>query len=238
MSWKRYWNRMRADGGRELYWLLALLVLALSAWIFVEVAGEVMEGGAQAMDRALLLALRSPTDLSDPLGPVWAEELMRDFTALGANGILILTTLLAAGALFLARKPHAAWALIVAVGLGLGASFLLKSAFDRPRPDLVPHGTLVRTRSFPSGHAMGSALTYLTLAALLARQTAELRLKLYFFAGALLLTILVGISRVYLGVHWPTDILAGWTAGVFWAILSWTAVRSLQRRGRVEGEER
>lgn len=235
-SWKRVWRRIRADGWKELSWLSLLVALAFCGWAFVEIADEVFEGGSRVIDREILLALRNPNDLADPLGPGWLEELMRDFTALGGNGILTLATLLAVGALLMARKPHAASALVVAVGLGLGASFLLKSAFERPRPDLVPHGSIVYTHSFPSGHAMVSALTYLTLAALLARQTPELRLKTYLFGSALLLTSLAGVSRVYLGVHWPTDVLAGWAAGAFWALLCWLAVRSLQRRGQVEKE--
>jgi undecaprenyl-diphosphatase len=234
---RRILRWIRAKDLRELSWLLVLAGLALTCWVFAEVAGEVVEGDAQAVDQWLLLALRSPEDLADPLGPGWLEELMRDFTALGGNGILTLATLIAAGALFLARKPHAAWALLVAIALGLVASLLLKELFARPRPELVPHGAIVYTKSFPSGHSMVSALTYLTLAALLARQTSHLPLKVYFFASALLLTTLAGISRVYLGVHWPTDVLAGWAAGASWALLCWLITLYLQTRGRVEQED-
>lgn len=234
MDWRGLVGRMRRDGWRELGWLLALIGLALCAWAFVEIAGEVLEGDSQAVDRQILLSLRSPDDLADPVGPGWVEELMRDFTALGGNGILTLATLLAAGALFLARKPHAAWALMVAVALGLVVSLLLKGAFDRPRPDLVPHGSIVYTHSFPSGHSMLSALTYLTLATILARQTAKVRLKLYYFACALLLTTLTGVSRVYLGVHWPSDVLAGWAAGAAWVLGCWLVAQALRPGGRHE----
>jgi undecaprenyl-diphosphatase len=79
-----------------------------------------------------------------------------------------------------------------------------------------------------------SAVVYLTLGALLARLADQRRVKLYFLAVAALLTLLVGLSRVYLGVHYPTDVLAGWSAGLVWATLCWLAARSLQRRGAVE----
>lgn len=236
MAWKRIRERITSYDRWEVGWLLALAGLALLGWAFVEISGEVLAGDSHAVDRQILLSLRAPDDPSDPIGPGWIEEIMRDFTALGGNGILTLATLFAAGALLLARKPHAAWALIVAVGLGLVANLLLKELFDRPRPALVPHGSIVYTHSFPSGHSMLSALTYLTLAAMLARQTTEFHLKLYFFGCAVILTSLTGVSRVYLGVHWPTDVLGGWAAGAFWALLCWLVVRFLQDRGQVEKE--
>lgn len=227
---------LRSAERSEIKWLVGLVLLALSAWVFLGIADEVLEGDTHAVDRQIILALRSPGDLADPIGPGWVEETMRDFTALGGNGILSLVTLLAAGALFLARRPRAAWFLLVAIGVGLLLSLGLKEVFDRPRPDLVPHGSVVYTRSFPSGHSMLSAATYLTLAALLARQTSRRRLKVYVFACALLLTTLTGVSRVYLGVHWPTDVLAGWTAGGFWALLCWLVAVRFQAKGRVERE--
>ncbi|MBR9904520.1 MAG: phosphatase PAP2 family protein, partial [Gammaproteobacteria bacterium] len=116
-------------------------------------------------------------------------------------------------------------------------STVMKLGFDRPRPDLVPHEAMVYTASFPSGHSMMSAVTYLTLAALLIRVQPALRLKAYLLILAILLTLLVGISRVYLGVHWPTDVLAGWTAGASWAALCWIVMRWMQRHGQLEPEE-
>jgi undecaprenyl-diphosphatase len=111
---------------------------------------------------------------------------------------------------------------------------VLKEFFERPRPDLVPHGAEVFTASFPSGHAMMSAVVYLTLGALLARVETGLRVKAFVLSVSVLLTVLVGISRVYLGVHWPTDVLAGWTVGAAWAVMCWLIARVLQRKGRVE----
>jgi undecaprenyl-diphosphatase len=127
-------------------------------------------------------------------------------------------------------------ALLVAGSIALGTilSTILKLVFDRPRPDLVPHGMDVYTLSFPSSHAMMSALVYLTLGALLARTQKSVRLRIYLLVCAILLTFLIGVSRLYLGVHWPTDVLAGWAVGSCWALLSWLVARWLQRKGPVE----
>lgn len=126
---------------------------------------------------------------------------------------------------------------MIAVAGGLLVSSALKSGFDRPRPDLVPHGAYVYTTSFPSGHAMMSAVTFLTLGSVLARSQRRRRLKVYLILLALMITLGVGVSRVYLGVHWPTDVLAGWTVGASWALLCWLTARWLQRRGAVENED-
>ena len=154
---------------REFGVLATLAVVASAIWGFAELADAVLEGETHAFDERILLALRSTTDRSDPLGPGWFEELMRDVTALGSMGILTFVTLAVAGFLALDRKTHAALFVLVAVGGGMLLSTLLKIGFDRPRPDLVPHGARVYTASFPSGHAMLAAVVYLTLGALLAR---------------------------------------------------------------------
>lgn len=216
--------------------LVLLLLVFGGTWSFIELADEVGERSTQEIDRAVILAMRTPDDLSDPIGPHWVEEIGRDFTALGGNGYLTLLTLAVVGYLYLDKKPHAAWLVVVAVGGGLLLSTGLKELFDRPRPDLVPHGSYTYTASFPSGHSMLSAVTYLTLGALLARLQSRRVIKVYLLGVALVLTLLVGVSRVYLGVHWPTDVLAGWSAGAAWAILCWTVARFLQRRGQVEEE--
>lgn len=232
------WRRSLAAAARrrEMLTLLALLLVSGIVWGFAELADEVLAGGTHAADEAILLALRAPGDPADPLGPGWVEELGRDFTALGGVGILVSMSLAVVGYLLIQRKRHAALLVVVAVAGGLLISTLLKQGFDRPRPDLVPHGSIVYTASFPSGHSMLSATVYLTLGALLARVHAGLAMKAYFLLVAAGLTFLVGVSRVYLGVHWPTDVLAGWAGGAAWAILCWTVALQLQRRGQVEEE--
>lgn len=221
-------------GHHELPMLLCVLVISGGAWLFVELAEAVMEGGTRRLDTALLLALRNPTDPADPLGPLWVEEMGRDFSALGSLGVLVLITLGVLGYLLLARRLRTALFTAVAVLGGMLLSLALKTGFERPRPDLVPHETIVYTTSFPSSHAMMSTVVYLTLAALLSRAQPQWQLKAYLLLMAMLLTVLVGISRVYLGVHWPSDVLAGWTAGAAWAALCWLAMRAMQRHGQVE----
>lgn len=217
--------------------LTILLIIAAAIWGFVELADEVMEGETDAVDRMLLLALRNPDDLADPLGPHWLEELGRDITALGGVGILTLFTLSILGFLLLRRQFHASIYLALSVGGGVLVSSLLKMFFSRPRPDLVAHGSYVYTTSFPSGHSMMSTAVFFTLAALLASLESNIRVRSYLLAMAALFSILVGISRVYLGVHWPTDVLAGWTAGIAWALLCWLIAQQLQKRRLIEGAQ-
>ncbi|MEX2479994.1 MAG: phosphatase PAP2 family protein [Gammaproteobacteria bacterium] len=213
------------------------MIVAAAVWAFIELADEVVEGSTAAIDEAILLALRNPADTTEPLGPAWLEEMMRDFTGLGGTGILTLFTLGASGYLILRRKQKAALAVLIAVGGGILLSTAVKLGFDRPRPDLVPHGSYVQTASFPSGHSMMSAVVYLTLAVMLARVRPQWRIKTYVLACAVLLTVLVGASRVYLGVHWPSDVLAGWSIGAAWALTCWLVTLLLQRRGQIEPEQ-
>jgi undecaprenyl-diphosphatase len=107
----------------------------------------------------------------------------------------------------------------------------LKNWFERPRPDIIVHELYRSTASFPSGHATMSALVYLTLAALVVRVIRDRRLKASVLAVAVLLTGLVGVTRVYLGFHWPSDVLAGWALGAAWALGFWTMAQ-LGRVGR------
>ena len=219
--------------------LLTVVAIGLLGWAFVALAGEVIEGDTVAFDRAILIALREPGNLADPIGPPWLEESARDVTALGGHVVLGFVTLATLAYLLLTRRRGAAGLVVGAIGGGMVLSALLKIGFDRPRPELVPHEVRVYTASFPSGHAMLSAATYLTLGALLARVHPERRLKLFFLSVAIVLTVFVGVSRVYLGVHWPSDVLAGWSGGAAWAAMCWYVALLLQQRGTVErGDER
>lgn len=214
----------------ELWLLSVIFLFAGGIWAFIELAGAVFEGGTRKLDETILLSLRNPADLSDPLGPRWFEEVMRDLTALGSFTILILVSGAVVGFFLMQRRKAMAFFLTAAVSGGFLLNTLLKNLFDRPRPELVPHGTYVMTTSFPSGHSMLSAVVFLTLGGLLAHYTKERRTKVYVLVLSGMATLVVGCSRVYLGVHWPTDVLAGWTAGACWTLLCWLTAMILQRQ--------
>ena len=225
---------LRRVNGVEKFTLLLLALAAVFLFVFAKIADEMREGDMRDFDQFLLLVFRSKTGLLEPLGPAWLAEVMRDITALGGFTVLGLVTFSVAGFLMLTRKRHAAGIVVLSIVSGTLVSSLLKWFFARPRPDLVPHATVVYTQSFPSGHAMLSAVVYLTLGALLARTQAEPKVKVYLLLLAMALTVTVGISRVYLGVHWPTDVLAGWAVGACWALLWWVITIWMQSKGTVE----
>jgi len=214
---------------REMIPIAALLGLSACVLAFVEIADEVGEGEAHAFDQALLLALRAPGDPADPIGARAFELAVVDISALGGFAVLSLLVLLACGYLAVLRKWVDAGMLLTAAIGGTLISEGLKEFFARPRPDLVAHVVETTSMSFPSGHAMLSAVTYLTLGALLARAQEKRRLRGYILGAAILLTLLIGASRVYLGVHWPTDVLAGWSLGAAWALICWGAASWLTR---------
>jgi len=215
--------------------LASLLGVVFCVWAFVLVANLVTAGRVQPFDERLMLSLRVDRQPSEPLGPDWLPGVMRDLTALGSAPVLLIFVLAVAGALATRRQYHALGLLLAASAGGILLNNLLKGLFARPRPDLALRLTDVSSLSFPSGHAMQSAIIYLTLAAFLARLVQPRALKLYFVGFAFLLTFVVGVSRVYLGVHYPSDVLAGWMAGLAWALVCWTTASRLQQRGSVEG---
>jgi undecaprenyl-diphosphatase len=208
--------------------LVPLGLLTAAIWGFVALADEVIEGETHDVDTAIIQALRVPGDLADPLGPPWFEDAVRDVTSLGSAPVLVLAVVAVTGFLALSRAWKLALFTLAASLGGLGLSSALKYLIDRPRPELVPRDVLTFTSSFPSGHSMMSAVVYLTLAALVVRLMEQKRLKGYALAVALVLTLIVGLSRIYLGVHWPTDVLAGWTAGAAWALLCWAVAQALR----------
>jgi undecaprenyl-diphosphatase len=216
---------------KERALLLSLLVVAAALFAFLRLASEVGEGDTMAFDRAIMLALRSPADPAIPIGPHWLAEAMRDVTAFGSVTGLLLVAAAVLGYLLISGRPRTALFVLVATAAGSTIGKLLKLAYGRPRPALVPHLVDVTSASFPSGHALDSAVVYLTLAALIARTVRERAVRLYLLSAAMLLALMVGVSRVYLGVHWPSDVVAGWTFGAGWALLCSVAYRRLNPIG-------
>lgn len=219
---------------KEPWMLLILAGAAGGVWAFVELADGIEDNETHALDRKILLAMRNPTNIADPLGPVWLEEAVRDVSALGGVAVLSLITVAVICYLCLQRKGHMALFVFISVVGGIVLSTVLKGIFDRPRPDVVTHLYQAFHSSFPSGHSMMGAVTYLTLGSLLAKSQASRLLKVYFVSVAVILTLIVGVTRVYIGVHWPTDVLGGWAAGAVWALLCWVLAHWLQLLGKIE----
>jgi undecaprenyl-diphosphatase len=214
--------------------LLAILAITSGLILaFLQIADEMIEGEMEAFDRTILMAFRDPADLERLIGPRWVHEMVRDITALGSFSLLGLIVLAVCSYLYLARMRSAAAFVLISVLGGTALSTVLKMGYNRPRPELTTMSEQF-TASFPSGHAMLSAVTFLTLGALLARLAPTNRLRVFSIGGALFLTLLVGLSRLYLGVHYPSDILAGWCLGSAWALACSSVALVLQRRGTVE----
>lgn len=205
--------------------LIGLILAAGALWAFLSIAEEMSEGETRALDERMMLVLRSPGDLSDPIGSSSIEEAVRDITALGGTTLLSVLTLVAVLAFAFHRRYRHAAVMAGAVLLASVSSNATKAFFARPRPDLVPYGVEVYSHSFPSGHSTLSAAFYLTLAMLVASLETRRRTKALAYGLAGFTLVAVGFSRVYLGVHWPTDVLAGWCLGAVWALAAWLALR-------------
>jgi undecaprenyl-diphosphatase len=214
--------------------LAVFLLIAAAAFAFLKLASEVAEGDTLGFDRWLMLGLRNAVDPSVPAGPAWLQTLMLDVTALGGWSVLTIVTIFAGGYLIATRKAWTALFLVAASAGGALFGIMLKLVFARDRPDLVAHLVVVHDASFPSGHAMNSAIIYLTLGALLAGAEKLRAVKIYLLVAAIALTLLIGFSRVYLGVHWPSDVLAGWSIGAAWALACSLLARLLRRNRTLE----
>lgn len=229
--WRRFWQWgsrvLRGDGLRLLGLLLALVGCCLG---FLLLADEILEQETQGFDEAVVLALRRAESPETPIGPLWLRSAARDVTALGGGTVLTLVTLGVCGFLALVHRFRS---MLLVLGSTVGGALLntvLKELFARPRPTVVPHLAEAYAPSFPSGHAMLSAIVYLTLGAMLAQLIERRRLKVYVLGVALLLSFLVGLTRVFLGVHYLTDVVGGWMAGLAWALLTALLARAVKRR--------
>ncbi len=219
---ERFYRRMRAYGPLGI---AAFALASGGAFVFLRLTSEVVEGETRAFDEAILRALRQPGNLSAPIGPGWLTHVVTDITSLGGTTVLTLVTIVTVGYLVLASRRATGMFVLLSVLGGWLLSTLLKIGIARPRPDIVPHLVDVHDLSFPSGHAMLSAVTYLTLGLLLSQIQSRRATRLYVITVALTLTLLVGLSRIYLGVHYPTDVFGGWCAGATWATICWMIAR-------------
>ncbi len=213
---------------RELaaQWLRPILFLGLmcaALWGFIGIASEMLEGETKGVDQAILLLFRETGRPAEPIGPKSLEKAARDLTALGGFTVVGLLTASVTGLLVLLRQKITALFSFLSVVSGVGLVQFLKIGFDRPRPELVSHFVDTSTKSFPSGHSTMGFITYLSLGLLACRILPSKGAKTYVMSLAIFTATLVGLSRVYLGVHWPSDVFAGGLLGVFWALL-WYAI--------------
>lgn len=213
----------------EIAAVSALFVVAAGVMTFVELADDMTEADGRAFDEGVLAALR-PDGGADPWGPPWLEEAALDLTALGGVAVLTLFALAVVGFLVLQRKRLSALLLALGLGGGVALSEGLKALFGRDRPPEALQAVETVNASFPSGHSLLSAVFYLSIGVMLTRAFPQKRLKAYVVAVAVLLTLIVGLTRVYLAAHWATDVLAGWSVGAAWAMALWLVAYAVQRR--------
>ncbi|KKB78192.1 hypothetical protein VW35_11020 [Devosia soli] len=209
---------------------IGLGFVALLVGAFGLVAEDVAEGETSDFDKAVLLAFRVPGNPLEPIGPGWLPEAVRDITALGSYSVLTILVSLVVLQLILVGRRSTALLVVISVVGGAIVSTVLKTLFDRPRPDLTAV-TEVFTASFPSGHSLTSAVTYLTIGAILSGTTRSPSMRIFYFAAAAFITFIVGITRLYLGVHYPTDVIGGWCLGAAWALGCFVIGDALKRKG-------
>jgi len=227
------YQRLRTMGWREFVFLLTVGCITSSLWLFVVVTDEVVENEHRGLDNRILLALRTPGDLSQPIGPRFVKNASLDISSLGSAPVLTLIIVMICGYLLLERKFAATWFILFASISGTILNQILKEFVGRERPQIVPHLSEISNYSFPSGHSMLSAIIYLSLAVLLTKTVKTRPTKMYLIGAAFFLAFLIGLTRMILGVHYPSDVLAGWTAGTAWAMLCWVGATWLNRRGAI-----
>jgi undecaprenyl-diphosphatase len=229
-GFRKVWTHLASRDRDELKLLLGAFGLLAIALLLLALVGNVLEGDTQQFDERILKSLRKADAPAEPVGPRWLKFAALDITSLGSATVLGLTVTAVIGYLLLhGLFRHAVFVLLASSG-GWILNDILKTLFDRPRPSVVPHLREVSTLSFPSGHALTSAVVFLTLGTLLMRVVNHRLAKWYCISIAMTATVLVGASRVYLGVHYPTDVIGGWLIGLSWALICWMLERVAERR--------
>jgi undecaprenyl-diphosphatase len=206
--------------------LLVWFSIASALWIFFTLGAEIGEGDTSAFDRKLIRLLRNSDMGGEPVGPAWFKDSMRDVTALGGFTFLTLMTTVVVLGLFFHRKRREGIIVALTAISSQTSIEILKVLYDRPRPDPVLPHLHAYTASFPSGHTTESTAIFLTVATAIATLEANDNTKMLTYAVATFAILSIGFSRVYLGMHWPTDVLGGWVLGTAWALVAWTALRN------------
>lgn len=217
----------------EIAAVTALMVLAGTILAFIEIADDMREGDGQRFDERVLAWMRPwPDDPGRPWGPWWLHEAAADITSLGGISVLGLFAVGAMGLLLLQKKRLSALLLAVGLAGGVALSEGLKAVFERERPPPAYQAVETLNASFPSGHALLATVFYLTLGVMLTRAFPQRRLKAYALGAGVTIALLVGLTRIYLGAHWASDVFAGWCVGAAWAVALWLFAYGVQRLAR------
>ena len=228
-------QRLYRFARQELGVVIALGVIWGGIAAFIELADDMTEADGQAFDQRVLDFVRPGPNPADPIGPHWLETAMTDLTSLGGLSVLLLFALIATGVLLIQRKPWSALMLAVSLAGGLLLSEVMKGVFERDRPPELFRAVETINASFPSGHALLSTVFYLTLGVMLERAFARRRMKIYILGAAVVVALLVGVSRVYLAAHWASDVMGGWALGAAWAMVCWLVAYGVQRQAIKRG---
>ncbi len=230
---KGFGKFIQKTGLAEIKLLLIFLSVVVGLLIFISIANEVAKGETLNFDNSILKSFREPNDVSQSIFAPWVTTMMEDITSLGSGTVIVLFTLIITGYLLLQKNYRWLWIVLIATIGGALLVWGLKEFIGRTRPTVVTHLIEEKSFSFPSGHSMMSAIVYLTQATLISKIEKSRKTKIYIISVALVLTFLIGISRIYLGVHYPTDVLAGWIAGISWALLCWYVASLLEKGSKV-----
>jgi len=215
----------------EIGTVAGLLAGSLGLALFSSVDDGVSAGDEQKFDWAVLHWTRPYADAPDrPIGPWWLHEAAIDITSLGGISVFAL---MAVGFLLIHGKRLSAFLMVLGLAGGVFLSEGLKALFDRPRPPAAYQVVETLNASFPSGHALLATVFYLSVGVMLTRAFPRNRMKAYTLGCAVVLVLLIGLTRIYLGAHWASDVAAGWGIGAFWAMLLWLFAYAMERRQRL-----